>query len=390
LREMSAIGAIHDALREQNNLSYATALSGVDKFSLDLLERYLETEVLRSNWEVRCAIGNLLTPALSLSNEINNGLIKSSMERSSKPEEWDIAQVIFDALHHICEIPQQARDFVISTAMFHKNQQVRWNVVAALKSVPFTRADLKTILDIAASDNSSWVIKELLKVLLDENAISRDLVSQNSIENLQVKLEESKSISNYLHYLMRLPEHLNSESRYAYIDDHSNRALLRKLLNPIRQLGGPNPPAQKVLGDDFQRLQLIKRQVRGTHGKTYKAAGHVVRERILVSDQQAQQTAILAYLDSGHEALAWASVRELFGRNLLNPSNDFLRLAIKSMLTHPSEWIRREAVEETLRTTNGKLRYISLREIESTSKSLEGNREIKPYLDQIMGKKNGR
>jgi hypothetical protein len=53
------------------------------------------------------------------------------------------------------------------------------------------------------------------------------------------------------------------------------------------------------------------------------------------------------------------------------------------MLTHPSEWIRRECVEETLRLEDGRRKYIALRQIEEHRDELAKVDEIRPYLVQI-------
>ena len=53
------------------------------------------------------------------------------------------------------------------------------------------------------------------------------------------------------------------------------------------------------------------------------------------------------------------------------------------MLTHPSDWIRRECVEEALRLDDGRRKYMALRQIEAHRTQLAAVDEIRPYLVDI-------
>jgi len=100
-------------------------------------------------------------------------------------------------------------------------------------------------------------------------------------------------------------------------------------------------------------------------------------------DPERRQSAITGYLHSTHDALAWASVRALFSGKLDGCHDNFLNQALSDMLTHSSEWIRRECVEEILRLEEGRQKYVGLRQIEAHRNELATIDEIRPYLVDI-------
>jgi hypothetical protein len=245
-------------------------------------------------------------------------------------------------------------------------------VAAALKSVRVSERDLGHILTRLLHDRSSWVIKELIDVGFKNDRILRNL---SSPKNAPIEIE-------MLDQDAQLREHIILSLRS------------RGQRNPVLRLGpllaastSDDRPSSDynrlMLGEDFRRVEDLKVGLGAQHGRLYKAAERVVLERIASSDPEHQQSAITAYLQSSHDALAWASVRALFNGKLDRCHDDFLCQAVSDMLTHPSEWIRRECVEETLRLEDGRLKYLALRQIEVHRHDLGKLDEIRPYLVQI-------
>jgi len=84
-----------------------------------------------------------------------------------------------------------------------------------------------------------------------------------------------------------------------------------------------------ILQQDYRRVEQVKSELAGQHGKLYKAAEQVVNQRLASPDVELRQEAISAYLHSAHDALAWASVRALFSGRLDNCPDAFLREAVR-------------------------------------------------------------
>lgn len=371
-REAQAVEAIHAELRRVNSGHMGNSISPIQRLSLNLLENYQSNEVLRANWEVRCVIGNLLTLAVSEGANNTSRLITQVMEASRSSQNWDLAQMLFDALHHAKNLTRFGREFLLTTAMNHEHRQVRWNVAAALKSVRVSERDIGQILTQLLHDRSSWVIKELLDVGFKNERILAKLSSPKNAPIVLGLLEHDAQLREHILLSLRsrgqrnpIPgfEQLLSGSRGdTQISSGYNRLMLR---------------------EDFRRVEELKSRLGAQHGRLYIAAGRVVFERIGSRDPEYQQGAITSYLHSNHDALAWASVRAVFSGKLDQHHDDFLRQAVSDMLTHPSEWIRRECVEEALRLEDGRLRYLVLRQIEVHRHELAKNDEIRPYLIQI-------
>ena len=150
--------------------------------------------------------------------------------------------------------------------------------------------------------------------------------------------------------------------------------------------GDDNPGSaggQRSMAEDFRKVEELKAGLKGQHGKLYRAAERVVSLRIADTSVERKQSAIFGYLHSTTDALAWASVRALFGGKLDECEDDFLTHALSDMLTSPSEWIRRECVEETLRLEDGRRKYLALRQIEAHRNELARVDGVRPYLVDI-------
>lgn len=374
VREVQALEAIHDEVHRTCALGIhpQSRMSPVERLSLSLLERYSNSVALRGNWEVRCAIGNSLTLAMTAGSEgSKTTLISNMMHMASQKENWDVAQMLFDALHHADRLSKNGRDFFMTTATEHEHQQVRWNVAAGLKSIRVSTNDLRRVLGVLLRDPSPWVIKELIDVGLRSPAVMAEL---EDTENASV--------------LMALLDQHDQLAEHTILSSHSTvgRAFLSRF--PITEQGRTENEPTLVGGEhtlrvDFRRVEELKTKLKGQHGKLYKAAEQVVSLRLSDPDVEHQQRAIMGYLHSTHDALSWASVRALFGGKLDKCQDDFLTLAISEMLTSPSEWIRRECVEETLRLEDGRRKYLALRQIEAHRTELARVDEIRPYLVEI-------
>jgi hypothetical protein len=332
------------------------------------LENYQGNKVLRANWEVRCAIGNLLTLAMSEGRNSTSHLITQVMHASGSSRNWDLAQMLFDALHHAKTLTRSGREFLLTTAIEHQHRQVRWNVAAALKSVRVSERDLGQILTRLLHDRSSWVIKELIDVGFKNERILGNLLSPKNAPIVLELLEQDAQLREHIVLSLGARGQRNPVPRFGQL------------------LSGPTSDDWKsslMLREDFHRVEELRVGLGAQHGRLYKAAERVVFQRIAKSDPEHQQGAITAYLHSSHDALAWASVRALFSGKLNRCHDDFLTQAVSDMLTHPSEWIRRECVEETLRLEDGRLKYLALRQIEVHRHELGKVDEIRPYLVQI-------
>src|SRR5262249_11472244 len=92
-REFQAITAVHSCLHTSFSGRGGSSLGPAERFSMSLHERYPYEEALRTNWEARCALGNLLTSTNMSSDAESQGLIKWLMEESLAADNWDLAQV---------------------------------------------------------------------------------------------------------------------------------------------------------------------------------------------------------------------------------------------------------------------------------------------------------
>lgn len=373
-REFQAFEAVHEEVhRTISQGSHARSqMSSVERLSLNLLERYESSVVLRANWEVRCAIGNSLTLAMSAGSQgSRSSLISKMMHMSSRKENWDVAQMLFDALHHAGDLNRTSRDFFMTTAIEHKHEQVRWNVAAGLKSVRVSANDLRRILAVLLRDPSAWVVKELIDVGLRSQEVMAELETSGNAEMVLGLLEEHDQLLEHTVLSLRSLNRHGNMPRLA--------ALKRRPTdNDPKVVGG-----RRTLAEDFRRVEEQKAGLKGQHGKLYRAAERVVSFRLSNPDVEQKQRAMMGYIHSTHDALAWASVRALFGGKLDECHDDFLIKALSDMLTSPSEWIRRECVEETLRLEDGRRKYLALRQIEAHRSELARVDEIRPYLVEI-------
>ncbi len=364
--------AVNAELRRANSGNVGNLVSPIQRFSLNLLENYQSNEVLRANWEVRCAVGNLLTLAVSEGPDNTSSLITQAMHASGSRQNWDLAQMLFDALHHARTLTRSGREFLLTTAINHEHRQVRWNVAAALKSVRVSERDLKQILAQLLHDRSPWVIRELIDVGFKNERILTNLSSQKNAPIVLERLEQDAQLREHIALSLNHRSPLNPGTRFGSLLWGSASAERTSLDHD-----------QLMLQEDFRRVEERKAILGAQHGRLYKAAERVVFERIASREPEYQQGAITTYLHSNHDALAWASVRAVFSGKLDRCHDDFLCQAVSDMLSHQSEWIRRECVEETLRLEDGRLRYLALRQIEAHRYELAKNDEIRPYLLQI-------
>ncbi|MGW1728145.1 5'-methylthioadenosine/S-adenosylhomocysteine nucleosidase family protein [Streptomyces sp. NPDC002306] len=370
-REAKALEAVHAEVRRAGSHHADNRMSPVERLSLDLLERYESSAVLRANWEVRCAIGNALTLAMSAGSQgSRSSLVTAVMQASVSGENWDIAQMLFDALHHAEELTKPGREFLMTTAVEHEHRQVRWNVAAALKSIQVSDGDLSRILARLLRDPSPWVVKELIDVGLRNQKVMAELEKPKNVAMVLELLEQDGQLREHTILSLRSRDRGDFAPRFAAVDDADDDS-------------GPTGYTRRALAEDFRRVEELKESLKGQHGKLYKAAERVVLDRIADPDPERQQSAITSYLHSTHDALAWASVRALFSGKLDGCHDVFLNQALSDMLTHPSDWIRRECVEETLRLEDGRRKYIALRQIEAHRNELARVDEIRPYLVDI-------
>lgn len=374
VREVQALEAIHDEVLRKSALGIypRSGLSPVERLSLSLLERYANSATLRGNWEVRCAIGNSLTLAITAGSEgSKTDLISKMMHMASEKGNWDVAQMLFDAMHHAGRLSKNGRDFFMTAATEHEHHQVRWNVAAGLKSIQVSSNDLRRTVAKLLSDSSPWVIKELIDVGLRSPAVMAELEAPKNFAMLLELLDQDDQLAEHAILSLQSTGACGSLSRLVDIERSSTE----------------NDPTvvddRQRLKVDFRRVEEFKSRLKGQHGKLYKAAEQVVFLRLSNPDVEHQEQAILGYLHSTHDALAWASVRALFSGKLDKSQDDFLTLALSKMLTSPSEWIRRECVEETLRLEDGRRKYLALRQIEAHRNELARVDEIRPYLIEI-------
>jgi nucleoside phosphorylase len=374
-REAQALEAVHAEVHRTTAHAHhvCNRMSPVERLSLNLLERYESSTVLRANWEVRCAIGNSLTLAMSAGSQgSRSSLITEMMHMSSSAENWDVAQMLFDALHHAQRLSRQGRDFLMTTAVEHNHRQVRWNVAAALKSIRVSAGDLSRILAKLLRDPSPWVVKELIDVGLRNQKVMAELEHPRNAAMVLELLEGDN------HLLEHTVQSLRSLGRRSFVPRFA--AIVPRPADNDDGLAGIG---RQTLVEDFRRVEELKASLKAQHGKLYRAAERVVFDRIADPDVERQQCAIRGYLHSTHDALAWASVRALFRGMLNGCDDDFLNQALSDMLTHPSDWIRRECVEEALRLEDGRRKYLALRQIEAHRYELARVDEIRPYLVDI-------
>jgi len=374
-REAQALEIVHAEVRRTNLHAHLgrNRMSAVERLSLNLLERYESSPVLRANWEVRCLIGNLLTSAMSAGSQgSRSSLITEMMRISMSGVNWDVAQMLFDALHHAERLSRHGRDFLMTTAIEHKHRQVRWNVAAALKSIRISSRDLSWILAKLLRDPSPWVVKELIVVGLRNQKVMTELEHPRNAGMLLDLLEQDDQLLS--HTMLSL----DSLARHDFIPQ-----IAGIVQHPADDAPGLKANGRRTLVEDFRRVEELKASASGQHGKLYRAAERVVFDRIADPDVEQQQRAIMSYLHSTHDALAWASVRAVFRGKLDRCDDDFLNQALSDMLTHPSDWVRRECVEETLRQEDGRQKYLALRQIEAHRHELARVDEIRPYLIDI-------
>lgn len=383
-REIQALTAIHFELHRSMTNYACSPVSPIERFSLNLLEHYQSSSALRTSWEARCAIGNMLTLAMMGGRSEAASLIAQVMQASNSSQNWDLAQMLFDALHHAETLTTLGREFLLTTAVQHEHEQIRWNVAAALKSTQLSENDLKQILNQLLHDPSPWVVKELVDVALGNDRILAELsYSRNTGHLLDILEQDSRLLE---HTLLSL----KSRNRRSFVPRFTSLLPEGTFNRPysefLRAQSHETEPSGydwQMLEQDFSKVEEMRSRLRGQHGKTYKAAERVVMSRIGALNPERQRIAITTYLHCTHDALAWASVRALFSGKLDQCGDDFLSQAISDMLRHPSEWIRRECVEEALRLEDGRLRYIALRQIEAHRHQLAQVAEIQPYLAQI-------
>lgn len=374
-REAQALEAVHAEVHRTNAHAHhvGNRMSPVERLSLNLLERYESSAVLRANWEVRCAIGNSLTLAMSAGSQgSRSSLITEMMHMSISGENWDVAQMLFDALHHAERLSRPGRDFLMTAAMEHKHRQVRWNVAAALKSIRVSAGDLRRILAKLLRDPSPWVVKELIDVGLRNQKVMAELESPRNAAMVLELLEQDDQLLEHTVLSLRSLGRRGFVPRFAAI-----------VPGPAEEDPESAGFGRRALAEDFRRVEELKVSLKAQHGKLYRAAERVVFDRIADPDVERQQSAIMGYLHSTHDALAWASVRALFSGKLDGCDDDFLNQALSDMLTHPSDWIRRECVEETLRLEDEHRKYLALRQIEAHRNALARVDEIRPYLVDI-------
>ena len=383
-REAQAMEAIHAEVRRADTGHLGVQISPIERLSLNLLERYQGNAILRANWEVRCAIGNLLTLAVSASQSNTSTLITQVMHASVSSENWDLAQMLFDALHHAETLTRSGREFLLTTAIEHEHRQVRWNVAAALKSIRLSGGDLRQILTRLLHDPSPWVVKELIDVGLRNDRILAELSSAgNAAIVLDLLEQDSQLLEHTLLSLRSRDQHLFVPQFTSFLSRPMASRWVSRHLSGFNDGTASPGYSRLILEEDFRNVEELKSRLKGQHGRLYKAAERVVFERIRSQNPERQQNAITAYLHCTHDALAWASVRALFSGKLDRCHDDFLCQAVSDMLTHPSEWIRRECVEETLRLEDGRRKYVALRQIEEHRDELAKVDEIQPYLVQI-------
>jgi nucleoside phosphorylase len=374
-REAQALEAVHAEVRRTDAYAYhvGNQMSPVERLSLNLLERYESSAVLRANWEVRCAIGNSLTMAVSAGSQgSRSSLVTGMMHMSVSAKNWDIAQMLFDALHHAERLTKLGREFLMTTAIEHEHHQVRWNVAAALKSIRVSAGDLSRILATLLNDSSPWVVKELIDVGLRNRKVMAELETPGNAAMVLALLEQDDQLLEHTILSLR------SRNRRGFVPQFAT-------IMPIQADDDPKSTSigRRTMAEDFRRVEELKASLKGQHGKLYKAAERVVFDRLADPDIERKQSAITGYLHSTHDALAWASVRALFSGKLDGCHDDFLNQALSDMLTHPSDWIRRECVEETLRLEDGRRKYVALRQIEAHRNELAKFDEIRPYLVDI-------
>lgn len=384
-REAQAAAAVCEEICRTDVVPAGSRLSPIERLSLNLLDKYQENSLLRANWEVRCAIGNLLTSTVAKERSKVSVLITEAMHASVPRENWDLAQMLFDALHHAEKLTKSGRDFLISAAIEHEHRQVRWNVAAALKSIRLPAGDLRVIIDRLLRDQSEWVVKEVVDVGLKNDAVLSALSSPGHAGLLRDVL--GRDLKLLAHVLLSVDPTARNRllPQFEGLLHRSGSAGKSQFRREFSRVVGVSYSSidAKILKVDFRRVEQLKSRLNGQHGRLYKAAERVVFDRMTSGDLASQQHAITAYLNSTHEALAWASVRALFSGKLDLCDDEFLRSAISNMLTHPSEWIRRECVEEALRLDDGRRKYIALRQIELHKEALAEVDEVRPYLVQI-------
>ncbi|MFE9989171.1 5'-methylthioadenosine/S-adenosylhomocysteine nucleosidase [Streptomyces sp. NPDC005381] len=372
-REAQALEAVHAEVRRSRTCHEGNRMSPVERLSLDLLERYESSALLRASWEVRCAIGNSLTLAVSAGSQgSRSSLVTRVMDASASGENWDMAQMLFDALHHAEQLTRQGREFLMTTAVEHEHRQVRWNVASALKSIQLSDGDLHRILGRLLRDPSPWVVKELIDVGLRNRKVMVELEKPGNAAMVLELIEQDDQLLEHTTLTLR------SRGRGGFVPRFATLEAAGADEDP-----GSTGYGRRTLAEDFRRVEELKASLTGHHGKLYKAAERVVLDRIADPDPERQQSAITGYLHSTHDALAWASVRALFSGKLDGCHDDFLTQALSDMLTHPSDWIRRECVEETLRLEDGRRKYMALRQIEAHRNELARGDEIRPYLVDI-------
>ena len=203
-REAKALEAVHAEVRRTDAHHAANRMSPVERLSLNLLERYESSAVLRANWEVRCAIGNSLTLAMSAGRQSSSSsLITGMMHASTSGENWDIAQMLFDALHHAERLTRPGREFLMTTAIEHEHRQVRWNVAAALKSIRVSDRDLSRILARLLRDPSPWVVKELIDVGLRNQKVMAEFESPGNLATTLERFEQHDQLLEHVTVSLR-------------------------------------------------------------------------------------------------------------------------------------------------------------------------------------------
>ena len=348
---------------------------------MSLHERYPYEESLRTNWEARCALGNLLTSITSSTDVSSRRVVKWLMEESLAEPNWDLAQVLFDSLHHGGPLNAATRDYLFSVASAHPHRQARWNVAAALKSVEIERDLLRRLLRELLTDKDPWVRKTVLEEANKDVTMQWELAQPWARSFLQDTFEEFPRLIE--HVLLTQQRDLPLSSLAAIAGSIQTSTSSQKLVPNEGTIGGAKAGldvAMAVLREDIANVQKAKKNVRGRHGKVYAAAEYVAMYRMANTDPQRREQLYWTYLDSTHDALAWASARIVFSEVMRQCGEPFFANAIARLLEHRSEWIIRECVEGILRMGPGRAKYLALRQLEERQSSLRHIREVLPYL----------
>lgn len=382
--EIAAIETIYGSLDQNLLMRNMSCTQPVERSILRILDDYSHSDILRTNWEVRCVVGNLATVMLAAPTSSSRHLLSRLMEQSFDIANWDYAQVLFDALHHAPELSSQEERFILGIASEHSHEQARWNVGAALKSIRLERQRVRELLTVLLNDDSEWVRKGVVEQVCKSSKLRGQAVEFGLLGAFQESFGTFPRLAEYALLAeygtrTRLFEPLIRRMASELIGKNNNVEFLLMHDRDLRE----SMPLLYTLREDLHRAYLLKSRFKARHGSLYAATEFVILERLRRVDVSARKSLYDLYFHSPDETFAWVCSRLVFHPVVLECGLDFIGVSLEHLLDHRLEWVVRECVQGVFRLPEGPLKRLAFKAMGQRRERLASFREIRPYMDGI-------